>query len=229
MMRSRRLKWLRLFVTGLAVVGGMGPGVTRAAEVEGPPTVPPPFIVFDATLYKNKPSFSGYPGLRPITVLYEWPLFLTGQSSTGLPSEQTVRSVVKELGEASEPVVLDIERWPLKGDVQAVKTSVSKLLAVLSWIKNEMPRAKIGTYGTVPLPDYWRAIRGPTNAEFQTWQQDNDRLDELLPHMDALYPSIYTFYSDRQGWVTYCDCADRGGSPKSQGKAGLCISVAAVS
>jgi hypothetical protein len=178
----------------------------------------PPFIVFDATLYKNKPSFSDYPGFRPITVLYEWPLFRTGQSSTGLPSEQTVRSVVKELGEASEPVVLDIERWPLKGDVQAVKTSVSKLLAVWSWIKDEMPRAKIGTYGTVPLPDYWRAIRGPTNAEFQTWQQDNDRLDELLPHMDAVYPSIYTFYSDRQGWVTYAIAQIGEARRKAKGK-----------
>ncbi len=130
--------------------------------------------MFDATLYKNKSSFSDYPLLRPITVLYEWPLFLTGQSSTALPSEQRVRSAVKELSEASELVVLDIERWPLKGDAQAIKTSVSKLLMVLSWIKSEMPRAKIGTYGTVPLPDYWRAIRGQTNAEFQAWQQDND-------------------------------------------------------
>lgn len=130
--------------------------------------------MFDATLYKNKSSFSDYPLLRPITVLYEWPLFLTGQSSTALPSEQRVLSAVKELSEASELVVLDIERWPLKGDAQAIKTSVSKLLMVLSWIKSEMPRAKIGTYGTVPLPDYWRAIRGQTNAEFQAWQQDND-------------------------------------------------------
>ena len=217
-MRPRQFSWLRLCVVGLIVIGVMGRDVAEAAEVEGPSAGQRPFIVFDATLYKDKPSFSDYPVLRPITVLYEWPLFLTGQSSTGMPSEQKVRSVVKELGAGSEPVVLDIERWPLKGDAQAVKTSVSKLLTVLSWIKDEMPHAKIGTYGTVPLPDYWRAIRGQTNAEFQVWQQDNDRLDELLPHMDALYPSIYTFYSDRQGWVTYAIAQIGEARRKAKGK-----------
>ncbi len=96
-MRSRQFRWLRVFVIGLAVVGAMGHDVTSAAEVEGLSIAPRPFIVFDATLYKNKPSFSDYPVLRPITVLYEWPLFLAGQSSAGLPSEQKVRSAVKEL------------------------------------------------------------------------------------------------------------------------------------
>lgn len=218
MMRIRRSQWLRLLVAGLTVVGTIGQGVTGAAEVEGSSSGARPFIVFDATLYKDKPSFSDYPILRPITVLYEWPLFLTEQSSTALPSEQRVRSVVKKLSATSDPVVLDIERWPLKGDAQAVKTSVSKLLLVLSWIKGELPHAKIGTYGTVPLPDYWRAIRGQTNSEFQAWQQDNDRLDELLPHMDALYPSIYTFYSDRQGWVAYAIAQIREARRKADGK-----------
>ena len=217
-MRCRQVGWLRLFAASLTLVGAMGHDAAGAAEVERSSTVHRPFIVFDATLYRNKPSFSDYPVLCPITVLYEWPLFLDGQSSTTMPSEQKVRSVVKELGEASVPVVLDIERWPLKGDAQAVKTSVSKLLMVLSWIKNEMPRAQIGTYGTVPLPDYWRAIRGQTNAEFQVWQRDNDRLDELLPHMDALYPSIYTFYSDRQGWVTYAIAQIEEARRKANGK-----------
>ncbi len=218
MTRPGLFSWLRLFLVGLVVVGAMGHDVSGAAEGETPSTMQRPFIVFDATLYKNKPSFSDYPVLRPITVLYEWPLFLTGQSSAALPSEQRVRSAVKDLREASDPVVLDIERWPLKGDAQAVKMSVGKLLMVLSWIKQEMPSAKIGTYGTVPLPDYWRAIRGRTNAEFQAWQGDNDRLDELLPSMDALYPSIYTFYSDRQGWVTYAIAQIEEARRKANGK-----------
>ena len=217
-MRLRQFSWLRLCVVGLIVIGVMGQDLTEAAEVVRPSAGQRPFTVFDATLYKNKPSFSDYPVLRPITVFYEWPLFLTEQSSAALPSEQRVRSVVKELGNASDPVVLDIERWPLKGDAQAVKTSVSKLLTVLSWIKGELPHATIGTYGTVPLPDYWRAIRGQTNTEFQAWQQDNDRLDELLLHMDALYPSIYTFYTDRQGWVAYAIAQIKEARRKANGR-----------
>lgn len=219
MIRVRPCRWLSVFLTGLTVICAMGHATApTAAAVEGLSPGAQPFLVFDATLYTNKPSFSDYPLLRSITLLYEWPLFLAGQSSTGLPLEQTVRSVAKQAGGLSEPVVLDIERWPLKGDPQTVQTSLSKLLTVLSWIKSEIPQAKIGTYGTVPLPDYWRAIRGQGNAEFQAWQQDNDRLDELLPLMDAVYPSIYTFYADRQGWVTYAIAQIMEARRKAKGK-----------
>ncbi|HMO27384.1 MAG TPA: hypothetical protein PKB10_14055, partial [Tepidisphaeraceae bacterium] len=55
-----------------------------------------PFIVFDATLYKNKPSFNGYP-IRPITLLYESRLFARNQPRNSLPSPDTVRSIARKL------------------------------------------------------------------------------------------------------------------------------------
>jgi len=175
------------------------------------------FIVFDATLYKNKPSFEGYP-IRPITILYEARLFHANQPPTAVPSEHTVRSVAKELNTASTPVIVDIERWMLKGDAQTVKTNVGKMLTVLSWIKAEAPDIQIGAYGTVPLNDYWRAIRGPASKEHQAWQQDNDRLEELAAKLDALYPSLYTFYPDQQGWVTYAVAQLTEARRKARGK-----------
>lgn len=208
----------KLFVAGLVLVGALGRSTPAGADPASAAAVQRPFIVFDATLYKDKPSFAGHPGFRPITVIYEWPLFLNDQSPTAMPPEQRVRSIAKKFGESSESAVLDIERWPLKGDPQTVKTSVSKLLTVLSWIKAEAQNLKIGTYGTVPLPDYWRAIRGQGDKEYQAWQRDNDRLEELLPHMDALYPSIYTFYPDRKGWVTYAVAQIREARRKANGK-----------
>ncbi len=176
-----------------------------------------PFIVFDATLYKNKPSFAGYP-VRPITLLYESRLFPGNHAPTAMPPEQTVRSIAKEFREASEPVVIDIERWPLKGDAQIVKENVGKLVGVLSWIKAEAPNLQIGAYGTVPLPDYWRAIRGSGNVEYQAWQRDNDRLDEMTAQLDALYPSLYTYYPDRQGWVTFAVAQLTEAKRKAHGK-----------
>ncbi len=161
-----------------------------------------PFTIFDATLYKNKPSFEGYP-IRPITLLYESRLFPGKHAPTALPPEQTVRSIARELGDASGPVIIDIERWPLKGDASLVKENVGKLVTILSWIKAEAPNTQLGAYGTVPLNDYWRAIRGPGSKEHQGWQQDNDRLDELMTQLDALYPSLYTYYPDQKGWVQY--------------------------
>lgn len=198
------MAWARVtvFVVGLSLMGLLPRLASAAAEVANQATSQRPFIVFDATLYKNKPSFSGYP-IRSVTLLYEARLFPGSRGSAAMPPEQTVRSIAKELQKASEPVILDIERWMLKGDAQVVKTNVSKFLTVLSWMRYEAPNLQIGAYGTVPLPDYWRAIRGQTSKDYQAWQQDNDRLDEITAQVDALYPSLYTFYADRNGWVTY--------------------------
>jgi hypothetical protein len=120
-----------------------------------------------------------------------------------VPSETVVRSLAKEVRGSSAPVVLDIERWPLKGDSLAVQSTVAKFLSVLSWVKDEAPGVPFGVYGTVPVPDYWRAIRPSVSTEFQSWQQDNDRLEGISRRVDALFPSLYTFYPDREGWVTY--------------------------
>lgn len=206
-----------VFVVGLCLMGVLPCVSSAGTDVTNQSAPPRPFIVFDATLYKNKPSFVGYP-IRPITLIYEARLFPGSHAAAAMPPEQTVRSIAKELKKTSEPVILDIERWMLKGDAQTVHTSVNKFLAVVSWMKDEAPNLQIGAYGTVPLPDYWRAIRGQTHKEYRAWQQDNDRLDEMAAQLDALYPSLYTFYPDRQGWVTYAVGQIREARRKANGK-----------
>jgi hypothetical protein len=217
MMRRSRIGWIKLLMAGLILVGTLGR--PSPADTAAPALVADrrPFVVFDATLYKNKPSFAGYP-IRPITLLYEARLFPGKHAATAMPPEQTVRSIGKELSGASQPVIIDIERWPLKGNPQVVKENVGKLVTILSWIKAEAPNIQVGAYGTVPLNDYWRAIRGPASKEHQAWQQDNDRLDELAAQLDALYPSLYTFYPDRQGWVTYAVAQLTEARRKANGK-----------
>ncbi len=204
-------------VMGLVLVGtlnGSTPVEAQAADAaEGQRS----FLVFDATLYKNKPALSGY-SLKPIKLLYESRLFPKGHQPQALPPEQAVRSIAKELRGTSEPVIVDIERWPLKGDATVVKESVGKLSSILSWIKAEAPDIHLGAYGTVPVRDYWRAVRGPGSKEYQAWQRDNDRLEELATWQDALYPSLYTFYPDRQGWVAYAIAQLAEAKRKSNGK-----------
>ena len=189
-------------LVGVAMTGILLSRYPTAVERTASASVPRPFIVFDATLYKDKPSLEAY-GVHPITVLYESRLFVANQLPAAMPPETVVRSLAFELRSSPEPVVLDIERWPLKGDGLVVQSTVGKFLSVLSWMKGEAPGVPFGVYGTVPVPDYWRAIRDPASEEFQSWQQDNDRLEGVSDRVDALFPSIYTFYTDRQGWVTY--------------------------
>ncbi|MGE0643573.1 MAG: hypothetical protein AB7P24_07885 [Nitrospira sp.] len=214
MMRSRRSRCL---VLGLAVVGVCGVSLPSDSVTTMAVAAQRPFVVFDATLYKNKPPFNGYP-IRPIKLIYDSRLFPKGHNRAALPPEETVRSAAKELDGVSDRVVIDIEHWPLKGDPKIVKENVDKFLAILSWIKDETPGIQIGAYGTVPLPDYWRAIRGPGHKDFHAWQQDNDRLDQMATQLNALYPTLYTYYPDRQGWVRYAVAQLTEAKRKAMGK-----------
>lgn len=164
---------------------------------------PKPFQVFDGTLYAEKPDLSSY-GIQPITIVYagkfgaDWL-----KQSEHLPDREVVQKVAREAQEKTTPVVIDIEHWPLKGDSSQVQKSVSKYMTVLQWFKEAAPGLAVGYYGAPPLRDYWRAIRPPASKEWQAYSGDNDRLRPLAEAVDALFPSLYTFYPDQGGWVRF--------------------------
>jgi hypothetical protein len=217
MMQQLMFRWIRFIATGLVLIGILG---SSSGAVEGTTSATAgqrPFLVFDATYYTNKPSFEGYP-IRPIKIIYEASFFGQDRSPMAMPSEQKVRSVARELGEPAEPVVVDIERWPVKGEASEVQATVEKLVSVLSRMKDQAPNVSIGLYGTVPIRDYWQAIRGPGSKEYQAWQRENDRLDRIADRIDVLFPSIYTFYPDQQGWVTYAVAQLAEARRKANGK-----------
>jgi Hyaluronidase len=216
-MGRNSIKLVVFILVGTAMAGIMLSRHSSSIEPTASASIPRPFVVFDATLYKDKPSLAPYQ-IRPITLLYESRLFVADQPPAAVPHEYIVRSLAYELRDSQEPVVLDIERWPLKGDEITVRSTVDKFLKVFSWFEKEAPRVAFGVYGTVPVPDYWRAIRDPASAEFQSWQQDNDRLERISDRVDALFPSIYTFYPDRQGWVTYAIAQIAEARRKAKGK-----------
>jgi hypothetical protein len=95
---------------------------------------------------------------------------------------------------------------------------VTKYRTVLRWFHEAAPRLRLGYYGTIPVPDYWRAIQGTTSADFKAWQQDNDRLGLIAKDVDVLFPSLYTFYADRQGWVAYAIAQISEARRKAKGK-----------
>lgn len=175
------------------------------------------FLVFDATLYKDKPYLGQY-HVRPLPILYEHRFWPNPSSNDPVPPESLVRALAEGQRGVTGPVVIDIERWPIKGDPSAVRATVRQFLSVLSWFRDAAPGLRVGLYGTVPVPDYWRAIRDPSSADYRAWQQDNDRLGPIVAQVDALFPSIYTFYPDRQGWVVYAVAQMREARRKANGK-----------
>ena len=159
------------------------------------------FIVFDGTLYKNKPDFARY-GIRPVKIV-GGQFWASGRAEEALPKEDRVHHVAHEASSFSDMVILDIEHWSLQGDAASVRENLLKYMTVLRWFRAAEPHVEVGYYGTVPIRDYWRAIKDSKQHERAAWSAENDRLRPLAMAVDALFPSLYTFYEDREGWRKY--------------------------
>lgn len=156
------------------------------------------FVVFDGTLYRNKPDFSRY-GIRPVTIL-GGQLWDRGKPEETLPRKDRVHRFANETADSGKIVILDIEHWPLQGSATAVQENLTKYLTVLRWFREAAPQVEVGYYGTVPIRDYWRSLKDPTRPEHMAWSTENARLRPLALAVDALFPSLYTFYDDHDGW-----------------------------
>jgi hypothetical protein len=160
-------------------------------------------LVFDGTLYSNKPDFSVY-GIRPITLVYaakfgpDW-----YKQADRLPDLPAVQAAAREAQQKGNVAVLDIEHWPLKGSPDAVRDSLTKYVTVLDWFRKAAPGLPVGYYGAPPIRDYWRAITDTSSQERQSWTAENDQIRALAGAVDVLYPSLYTFYPDQAGWKKY--------------------------
>lgn len=183
----------------LLLVGALSEPVVHAQVLSNQK----PFMVFDGTLYAGKPDLS-MQGIRPVSIAY------TGQfgphwykNSNNLPDKIVVQQFAREAKAKNFPVVIDIEHWPLAGDPTQVRASLSKYLTVLQWFKDAAPGLAVGYYGAPPLRDYWKSLKSPMSKEWSSFAKENDQLRPLAGAVDIIFPSLYTFYTDRGGWVRY--------------------------
>lgn len=174
---------------------------THAADTK---TLDSGFVVLDGTLSTNKPALSAY-GIKPAHIIYEGMLWSRDQWSAPLPDAEVVRQRAREALAKGQPVVINIERRPLRGDPSVVADSLQRYLQVLRWFRSEEPGLRIGYYSTVPIRDYWRAIQDRDSPDYKAWQKENNALRPLAREVDVAYPSLYTFYEDRAGWVKYAE------------------------
>ena len=195
---------MKLVMAGLFAVGLAAWLALTAVTAQGqsPPGLKP-FLVFDGTLYSDKPDLSGY-GLRPITIAYagsfgsDW-----YKHADRLPDLQAVQAVARGAQQKGHVVVLDIEHWPLGGSADLVHDSLEKYKTVLQWFHDAAPGFSVGYYGAPPIQDYWRATNEASSQEHRAWKSENDRVRSLASAVDVLFPSLYTFYPDQAGWKRY--------------------------
>lgn len=160
------------------------------------------FRLFDGTLYLNKPDLKPY-GVKTVKVIYEAEMWGNPENYPRLPDKIRIKSAAHRAGH-EEMVVLDIEHWKLVNDNHDVNSeSLSKYIKVLEWFREFEPDIKLGFYGHPPIMDYWRAIDAKPKHDRNEWMQENNQIRPLAESVDILFPSLYTFYTDREGWVRY--------------------------
>jgi hypothetical protein len=160
------------------------------------------FIVFDATLYKQKPDLTRY-GLRPVSMVFKYMMWPAGRDGALLPDRDMVRGVALEVSKSTGIAVLDIEHWPLAGDSAVVEESIGKFKILIQWFKEAAPSVKVGYYGVAPQRNYWDALQPQNSPKYLEWQKSNDRVASIARFADMLFPSVYTFYEDQEGWSKY--------------------------
>jgi hypothetical protein len=196
-----------LGVSALTLLTLAGCSVHRIVTV-APPTAPPvaaqaKFLVFDAMLYTAKPDLSQY-GLTPISVEYPdvlWPG--TSANMQNVPDATVVQKLAASASQSTSMTVVDIEQWAVTGDSATVAQSIAKYQQALQMFQQDAPSAQFGYYATAPIRDYWDVMAGPQSAGYLAWQQQNDAVAPIAQQASALFPSLYTFYTDQVGWQKY--------------------------
>jgi len=195
---------LLLFGTNLAIYSDSTHGSDVCGDIGGidKRDSPRKFSIFDATAYLKKPDLSSL-GIKPMKILDRG--FWAQENYREAPDRDRVKAVVDKFPKDAAAIVLDIEHWPVRGDAAVVSASISKLHAVIAMFKMYAPYRMFGYFSLLPIRDYWRAIQGSRNPKYHEWQVENDVLVSLERDVDVMFPSVYTFYDDRAGWLKYAE------------------------
>ena len=144
------------------------------------------FTIYDALFYRGKPATAG-DGLVPANILYENKIWPNGEVSATLPSREAFEALVRSHIAAPGPLVIDVEKLPLKGSPQIARRNMQVLALLADWAHKSAPGEMIGFYGTNTLSRV-----PPSNLAIAR---------ELARHVDAFFPPAYTFDDNRAAWA----------------------------
>jgi hypothetical protein len=158
----------------------------------------PTFKIFDSLGYDQKPQV----GFTPLHIVdrgfWKTPARLDLDRSA---CERIARKVATKFSY----LVIDIEHWQVdrhRDPIAEVKTSINKFVEVLGWMRSAAPSLKLSLYAIPPLRDYWSPV-GRQTERLAAWRESNRFLKPIADACDFISPSLYTFYKDIPGWVTY--------------------------
>jgi peptidoglycan hydrolase-like protein with peptidoglycan-binding domain len=181
------------------------------------------FAIFDGLVqFTNKPP-TFLPGLTYTCMMQNF-------YQNDVPNEALTRAQARGVGTSCKYGYLDIEErpWDIRVSSRAeVDKSIVEFKQIIAWIRSERPDMKLGFYDILPFQDFWSPVHyllaisvqpgdpdynylkgnlAEFTASYQAWLQASDYLSPLLPDLDVLFPSVYTFYQEPSGipsWKIY--------------------------
>ncbi|HTU65466.1 MAG TPA: hypothetical protein VMF52_05940 [Steroidobacteraceae bacterium] len=182
-------------IGGLAALASRIPSAVPADKLPGAA----PFRVYDSLFYLGKPDVAAL-GMLPARGTGE--LWRAGQP----------RSVVDEIGvqravdccrDFAGVFYLDVEHWCLFEQPDAViDANLEKFVRLATVVRRAAPGLTFGYYGVLPEIVYWPIVQ-PVGNQLEVWRATNRRARAIAPHVDVIFPSLYTFYADVAGWEKY--------------------------
>jgi hypothetical protein len=178
------------------------------------------FVVTENLHYKGGVDLSEF-GVRKNALIGESSL-LPAKTSDALAPATAIGKALDGLVTGPLPTVIDVERWPSDGpDAALRKANLTKLANLLATLHRVRPERKFGYYSVLPSRVYWPLVDPKQHMQKVNWEQANEQGGQALgPLVDAVFPSLYTFYKDQEGWRIYATATLR--AAKNFGKPVYC-------
>jgi hypothetical protein len=113
------------------------------------PTQPRSFPVYDNMFYIGKPDTKQY-GLIPSNIIDEGHIWPHGQNYGVLPSRSSFDAIVAAHMAYPGPIVLDIEKLPLKGSPGTIRQHLQVLETLADWTHADAQARPSGITATTP-------------------------------------------------------------------------------
>jgi hypothetical protein len=171
------MKTLFALLFATAVVASGSPPAAAAAGA---------FPVYDNMFFIGKPDTTPE-GLIPSNIIYDSYIWPQDQNYGVLPSRNTFNAIVAAHSANPGPVVLDIEKLPLTGDPATIRQHLHVLSTLADWTHAAASGKIVGYYGYGTLTNV-----PPQNRRYAR---------ALARHVDAFFPPMYTYDTDRAAWT----------------------------